>query len=384
MIYNINSDSKKLTGLHPAIHTVFSNEDLLTEILERLPIISLFKAKLVSKQWLNLINDPHFTLRLAQRPKPDPAFALFIRRITLEPDGVLKYLGYDSISFKTSRIRATNFYLDDSSRSDGFRIMQSCNGLLLVSVGENHMHFEKQIYVCNPTTNMFKRLFSCDNGSLRILFDPRKSLGYKVFHAEEIDEFLLTVRVYFSETREWRVYDEVYPAKCFVGFWSGVYWNDAIYWVNIEYEEPPTHYKLSYVNGHPVLTQVQLPKLHWMLHFDVRLFATGGSLFLLCWDYEHENLLGIYEMKNGCSDWLFKCFVDLKDVLLRTCPCWNIRRDVMCIVFGEKEEESFMLIDVDGDVVEYNFKLKTFRTLGEFGSHCSDCCFEFIASFARV
>ena len=130
-----------------------------------------------------MIKDTHVTLRLAHRPKTDPAFALFIQQITLEPDGILKYLGYDSISFKTSRIRATNFYLDDSSRSDGFRIMQSCNGLLLVSVGENHMYFENQIYVCNPTTSMFKRLFNCHNGSLRIVFDPRKSLGYKVFHA---------------------------------------------------------------------------------------------------------------------------------------------------------------------------------------------------------
>lgn len=168
-----------------------------------------------------------------------------------------------------------------------------------------------------------------------------------------------------------------------MGFWSGVYWNDAIYWVNIEFEEPPTHYKLSYVNGHPVLTQAQLPKLHWMLHSDIRLFVTGGSLFLVCWDYEDLNLLGIYEMKNGCSDWLFKCFVDLEDVLSRVCPCWSICRHVMCIVFGEKEDESFMLIDVDGEVVEYKFK-QDFSSLGEFGSHCPDCCFEFIASFAGV
>lgn len=108
-------------------------------------------------------------------------------------------------------------------------------------------------------------------------------------------------------------------------------------------------------------------------------------MFLLCWDYKYLNHLGVYEMTNGCSDWLFKYFVDLNDVL-RTFgqPYWRIRQNVMSIVLGEREEDTFMVIEMAGQIVEYKFRFKTFRPRCELGLHRPKSCFEFIASFARV
>lgn len=52
------------------------------------------------------------------------------------------------------------------------------------------------------------------------------------------DEFNTTsLDVYSSETKEWTTCPDVYPAKWFAGF--GLYWNDAIYWVNFQFGKQP-------------------------------------------------------------------------------------------------------------------------------------------------
>ncbi|GKC74284.1 hypothetical protein Tco_1120167 [Tanacetum coccineum] len=335
MIYDMNPDSRtqlirRCSGLHPAVHPVISNHDILIEIL--------------------------------RSPFHDSRSDLF--------------------SFRTSRFWPANFRLGEGS--NGFEIMQSCNGLLLCSVGEKP---RRKIYVCNPTIRMFKRLYKCQYGSLRILFDPRKSLGYKVFHAQKkSDDFRTTrLRVFCSERDDWSDCAEVYPAGLFVGFGFGVCWGEEIHWLNIMLGELPTHCKLVYLNERPVLTQVQLPKLHSKSYGDVKMFESAESLLLICWDYEHLKHLGVYEMRNGFTDWRFKYFVDLKDVLRAFGEThWGIRPSVMCIVLGEREEDSFMMLELDEKVVQYKFKFQTFCTLRELGSRCSKSCFQYIMSFARV
>ncbi|GKF06768.1 F-box protein-like protein, partial [Tanacetum coccineum] len=213
MIYDMNPDSRtklirRCYGLHPAVYSVISNDDILIEISVRLPIISLLTVKQVSKHWLNLIQEPNFTLLLSQRPKIDPASALYIKRSPFHD------FGSDLFSFRMSRFWPANFRLGEGS--NGFEIMQSCNGLLLCSVGEKP---RRKRYVCNPTIRMFKRLYKCQYESLRILFDPRKSLGYKVFHAQKkSDDFCTTrLQVFCSEKDDWSDCAEVYPVGLFVG-----------------------------------------------------------------------------------------------------------------------------------------------------------------------
>ncbi|GKF71204.1 cytosolic glyceraldehyde-3-phosphate dehydrogenase, partial [Tanacetum coccineum] len=67
-------------NLPSSIHKVLSNDDLLMEILLRLPIISLHLFKPVCKQWLSLITSPSFTLTRTRIPNVDPPSGLFIRR----------------------------------------------------------------------------------------------------------------------------------------------------------------------------------------------------------------------------------------------------------------------------------------------------------------
>lgn len=60
---------------------VGSNDDLLIEILLRLPVISLRLFKCVSKRWLSIITDHNFTMLRSRNVKFDPPTGLFLELI---------------------------------------------------------------------------------------------------------------------------------------------------------------------------------------------------------------------------------------------------------------------------------------------------------------
>ncbi|KAK9266693.1 hypothetical protein L1049_012612 [Liquidambar formosana] len=74
----IQQDSANSMSLQASSFDVIAaNDDLLTEILLRLPIQSLFQFKSVSKHWLSLISDPHFSRR-RRNLKPNAVAGLFL------------------------------------------------------------------------------------------------------------------------------------------------------------------------------------------------------------------------------------------------------------------------------------------------------------------
>ncbi|KAK9265445.1 hypothetical protein L1049_012389 [Liquidambar formosana] len=116
----------------PAAEAIGGNEDLVREILLRLPIKSLLRFESVSKKWLSLISDHHFAQSYSRRRNPRS-----------EPSGLLlnhEYGGLQFVPFNDdvdvdvdghgdgdpSRIKLS--YPDNSGR---YTIFQSCNGLLL-------------------------------------------------------------------------------------------------------------------------------------------------------------------------------------------------------------------------------------------------------------
>ncbi|GKC84711.1 hypothetical protein Tco_1140428, partial [Tanacetum coccineum] len=92
------------------------------------------------------------------------------------------------------------------------------------------------------------------------------------------------------------------------------------------------------------------------VHYDRKLFKSRDSLLLLCKDYDHSRHLNIYEMKNGYSVWLLKYFVKLDDTM-RPYPTWRMPatywrcRDMLSIVLGERDEDSFMVIELSGKIL---------------------------------
>nr|GEX23075.1 hypothetical protein [Tanacetum cinerariifolium] len=91
-------------------------------------------------------------------------------------------------------------------------------------------------------------------------------------------------------------------------------------------------------------------------------------------------VMDVYKMSNDDSRWSVKYFVTL-DEGCRSKPS-NIQDSigVLSIMLGEREEDSFLVMFLDGKVVRYNFVLQKVSTLTNY-------CFSrspFITSFARV
>lgn len=164
------------------------NEDLLVEVLARLPLKSLSRFKCVSKSWYQLISDNYLQQRL-----PLISTGVFFRS--------------ESDQFKEPRYAYTaddgvikDSKLDFFPYHDKSTIVDGCNGLLLY-----YLSALKTFYVVNTTT---KRWVSLPRArkitQLSILaFDPYSSLHYKVLCFTGWKVCGAVLEIYSSETGRW-------------------------------------------------------------------------------------------------------------------------------------------------------------------------------------
>ncbi|GJV27200.1 hypothetical protein Tco_1383648, partial [Tanacetum coccineum] len=223
-------------------------------------------------------------------------------------------------------------------------------------------------------------------GGIKLIFDPTKSPHYKVVHARLVTDdngvgSYILIETYSSETGNWSVCADQIPSyNSFNGFEDGIYWNGAVHWLGHVYG-PSLHSRLDILVDHPVLTTIKLPGMVDVnLCFNRKLFESRGCLLLACKGYPHSPQLHILEMRNVYSGWLLTYLVNLDDLI----SSWGIHSSVWCIVLGEREEDSFMVIESYGKVLQYKIVLNTVHTLFDFGSTSSRESFPLIASFAGV
>ncbi|GKB10545.1 SGNH hydrolase-type esterase domain-containing protein [Tanacetum coccineum] len=388
-------DIKGNSELSLSVNAVLSNYDLLIEILLRLPVLSLLLFKSVSKHWFRIIRTPDFIFRhRSENPNLNAPFGLLIRRINTKPNSI----EYDLESFD-NRIpskRSIVFTLGSEAPHGRVEILQSCNGLLLCCV------YPCKFYVYNPTSELFKRLpTKSHTSSVRLAFDPTKSPHYKVVQPVRLqnddEDYRLNstiqVHTYSSETGAWSVCGDQFSETCFEGFKEGVFWNDAFHWLNMNnvFRKKTLHFELDIGNEQPVLTELKLPvTFDGKSHFQSKLFESRGCLLLLGKDHAHSRQLNVFEMRDDDSEWSVKFIVNLDDIMMPLPRTWMIRPCVWSIVLGEREEDSFMIIDLLSKVVQYNPVLKTVRTLADLESIGSPLMvsnfdgFQCIASLAEV
>ncbi|XP_076883787.1 F-box protein At5g07610-like [Bidens hawaiensis] len=254
---------------------VVSNDDLLTEILLRLPVVFLHVFKSVSKRWCTLITNPDFALRRTQNPSFDSASGLILSRH--------KVSEYDFVPLDT-RIPVplpTAF----SFNSSKVEILQSCNGLLLCRL----ISLDKFI-VYNQSMNRFKTIPESPYskpmygyGGFRMAFDPSKSSHYKILCAGVIQNndigshLLIEIQVYSSKTCEWSVLCHRRNYNVFKDFTNGLYWNDAIHWIPYN----TNCHSMFDIAEHSFKTRARelLPDLG---NGDQKLFESRGCLLVIC------------------------------------------------------------------------------------------------------
>ncbi|XP_076944424.1 F-box protein At5g07610-like [Bidens hawaiensis] len=308
-----------------------SNDDLLTEILLRLPVKSILRFKSVSKHWSWLLSHRHFTHRY-------------------DHDNLSKSLG----------LYAGNIYVpfDSEDRSaPSFRgfIKASCNGLLLCRSGDDHNHI---YYAYNPTTKNIATIPSVPKDQnifmfMGLAFHQTDFLHYKVVRVSWLP-YAFLLHVYSSDTGKWKLSVERFSISSGCIIRKGVYLNGVVHWAL-------THGKLLSYN-------IEVEKLH-MLNYpvdnEIRYFGESrGHLHLVVAPLSKLHLT-VYAMLRDRSGWYVKYQVQLDGLPEMTNPsCYDF--NVIDVVRGEKEEDAFMLLSIPGKFIKYNLHHKSFKLIFSF------------------
>ncbi|XP_061372414.1 F-box/kelch-repeat protein At3g23880-like [Gastrolobium bilobum] len=198
-------------------------DNLIEEILLRLPVISLLHCKCVCKSWLTLISNPqfaksHYDIAVA------PTHRLLVKpynECSSEFIGIEAPLHYDSaVVYLTPKSS-----LIPSVRSYYLQILGSCRGFILLKYVEND-----DLILWNPSTGALKTI-SCSPGS-KFLY----GFGYD----PSTDDYLVVVANFNMEffslkTNSWNKVKGInFPYLGFgVRFISGILLNGALHWLAV-------------------------------------------------------------------------------------------------------------------------------------------------------
>ncbi|KAF5761744.1 putative F-box domain-containing protein [Helianthus annuus] len=344
-----------------------SNDDLLTEILLRLPVTSILRFKSVSKHWQWLLSHKPFTLLYDNLSKSP---GLFVRNI---------YIPFNIENQSTPPVRSLDFYFDLC----GIRIVQSCNGLLLCC-SDRGSERSRKYYVFNPTTKQFAIIPSVPGGQnvrktirfMGLAFHQTDCLHYKVVCIRSVERYreLFQIHIYSSYTGKWKISSESFSADYFTPFWYGVYWNGAIHWAPSC--RNPLYFKIEdeQLQTLPLPAKLASSEGYYDGAMPMYFGESRGHMHLVDTANGENHLhLIVYEMMSDYSGWFVKFQVELDDLpgafpeminsYLHPSSPYYYQFNVIDVVRGENEEDTFMVVRIPGKLIRYNVHDKSFKQI---------------------
>ncbi|KAH7845548.1 hypothetical protein Vadar_003440 [Vaccinium darrowii] len=214
------------------------SEDLLMEILCRLPVKTLLQFKLVCKNWYALIENPDFIYlhhdRAASVAADENTDCLLVKRFLNGGEGGV------ALSFVPNQTPVEDIDISFTGLDiEQLQILGHCNGVVCLT----RFGFNSPIVLCNPSMKEFRVLpqpsYKHDHMSnLGFGFDPFTD-DYKLVRFGMMSTGLAyngiideAVEMYDMSTDSWRTVDVESPAKsgfhCFYN--SYVSWNGDYFW----------------------------------------------------------------------------------------------------------------------------------------------------------
>ncbi|GAB4855311.1 hypothetical protein Ancab_023930 [Ancistrocladus abbreviatus] len=388
---------------HSPAEEIAGNNDLLTEILSRLPVKPLLRFKTVSKQWHNLISDRRFSHYHSRHHPPPACSALFFRHLSTSTSTSAASLS-PTLDFIPLNSIATP--LPSLFNSSSMTILQSCNGLLLCkSVSDSRTTF----HVCNPTINRISRLPSPSRRksvvSLNLAFDPSKSIDLKVIcvrkDRSKSPKLSYGFDIYSSEIGAWRRSIDFFRPLCDIEFRHGVYWNGSIHWLPTGRSWSKT--TLFYDVENECLKNLELPCTSEAICLEGYLAESHGRLHMIQLPMSGELEFHVMELDSNDLCWFVKYRVNV-DLLGPEFGCqfremssyswlpmhgwyrfWNIL--IFGVVHGEEEEDSALLALTPDSIISVNLSTAEVTTLCDV-NNCeplgANYIYQYIPSLYRV
>ncbi|MFS8027560.1 putative F-box domain-containing protein [Helianthus anomalus] len=261
---------------------VGSNDDLLTEILLRLPVTSILRFKSVSKHWHSLLSHSHLT----------------------------------QSSHRGSLESRKYFVFNPTTKQ--FAVIPSLHGGL--KARQSILH-------------------------IGLAFHPTDCVHYKLVCIHQVKD-LLQVQIYSSDTGKWNICPVTFHSSWLFFQQQRVYWNGAFYWApsyhnhlyfKIEDEQLQTlPLPLEMAASISSRTTMYFGESRGHLHLIVDVDYPETSL----------NTLNVHEMLSNHSGWFVKYQIHLPELWdafpEMTVSPYDFK--VVDVVRGEKEEDTFMVL----------------------------------------
>ncbi|PIN11152.1 hypothetical protein CDL12_16259 [Handroanthus impetiginosus] len=286
----------------PAGNILNLPEEIIAEILSRLPVKSLLKFRCVSKSWCSLISSEHFIKAHLKISKRDTNLTRHkIISTILQPCYSLKQCSLQPL-ISGLLSEAVEFDYPMKDPNNAVRIVGCCNGLVCIAING------KYFFLWNPSTRKYKKLPDVDDGMKRGLFITKYGFGFD----ESNDDYkVFGILSGFCKARRYETMVKIYSLKS--NSWTRIdAFNDGLPFDDVG----------KFVSG----------KLHWgrkfglnskwdIVYFDLEselcgkikqpnyvesgfspsLAALGGSLCVLC-DYPQSSV-DVWVMKQyGVSE----------------------------------------------------------------------------------
>ncbi|XP_030962355.1 F-box/kelch-repeat protein At3g23880-like isoform X2 [Quercus lobata] len=283
--------------------------EVLLEILHRLPVKSLIQFRCVSKSYNSLITSPAF-IKSSYTRSPSDSNKLIVRYLDVKSHVERYKLIHEdndnNDSSSSEQIPDLEFPLRSSSW-DYFQLVGSANGLFCLHEGKHFILWNpcirKFITLPNPSfIDLFPRY-------LAVGFDLRTD-DYKVariagnIRYEGAKPPLVLVEVYSVSEGSWRVTNggDSYPPRITISNWhpQAAYLNGAVYFAANDWGDAQSSIVLSFDLGDEVFRLISLPNGKFGLDADIGTSVFNGLLSLICYGNQHLSIV------KSCSVWVMK------------------------------------------------------------------------------
>lgn len=259
--------------------------------------------------------------------------------------------------------------------SSNLKILQSCNGLLLLgSLIPKVDDVDFAYFVCNPTINQISRLPVPDEIALRNLivaginlaFDPEKWDDYKIIciWKSKSDENQYGIDIYFPKTGQWRRTIDCRTLPFDSEFERGVYCDGKIHWLshtkNSAFFDLESE-RIGLLSLPPPLEDVYIERFRYF-------GESKGHLHLVEIRTNSVSEFNVLEMEKETLIWSVKYRVNLDVVGREFDEMFQNYNDrfgrrfrfyafsVLAVVHAEREEDTTLLLSIPGKVISYNFE----------------------------
>ncbi|XP_076882889.1 F-box/kelch-repeat protein At3g23880-like [Bidens hawaiensis] len=185
-------------------------QEIIVEILSRLPVESLLRCTSVCKLWYSLISDPHFVKSHLNLSKSNKLYAHHRLIYSTVPKINLKSCSLYHLLCRDGSVNAVELDYPMKHPRKSVWIVGSCNGLVCVAIEED------TLFIWNPSTRRSSRLPYCGRKA-----QPGCYVLYGFGYEESGDDYkVVEISCVFKDRAKYCTTVRVYSLRC--GNWNKI------------------------------------------------------------------------------------------------------------------------------------------------------------------